>query len=497
MTSMRHKCDPHCIDLLARLGESDLRPGAALLEYDWGGREKNMKRFTRVTTIVLSVAVVLTAFGCGGGGVISPPPGHLSTWTWVSGAKALDQVGVYGTEGTASPSNVPGGRQAAVSWRDSSGHFWLFGGFGIDSAGTQHDLNDLWKFDGTNWTWISGSNLVDQTGVYGTKGVASPSNVPGARDGSVSWIDKSNNLWLFGGSGRLSDLWKFDGTSWTWVNGSNLNQQAGVYGTKGIASPANAPGARTNSVSWIDSSGNPWLFGGFGSDSVGAQGELNDLWKFDGTNWTWVSGSNVISQPGVYGTKAMPSSSNVPGSRFTAISWIDKTGNLWLFGGNGTDSTGAQGNLNDLWKFNGTNWTWVSGSNGISQPGVYGTKGTPSSSNVPGVRNSAVSWIDNGDNLWLFAGTGNDSTGTLSLLNDIWKFDGTNWIWMGGSQIGNGAGAYGTLGTASASNVAASRVNAVSWIDASGSLWFFGGFGEDPAGMNASGNLNDLWRFTP
>src|SRR5260370_31459256 len=42
-------------------------------------------------------------------------------------------------------------------------------------AGTQGDLNDLWKFDGTNWTWVSGSDLINQPGVFGTKGVASRS----------------------------------------------------------------------------------------------------------------------------------------------------------------------------------------------------------------------------------------------------------------------------------------------------------------------------------
>jgi N-acetylneuraminic acid mutarotase len=458
-----------------------------------------MKSFTRATAIVLYVAVVLIISGCGGSSSPRKPPSHRSTWTWVSGAKAIDQAGVYGTQGNASPSNMPGSRQFAVSWRDSNGNLWLFGGSGFDSTGTgtQGDLNDLWKFDGTNWTWVSGSDLINQSGVYGTKGVASPSNVPGARAGAVSWIDKSNNLWLFGGSGQLNDLWKFDGANWTWVSGSNLGLQAGVYGTKGMASAANAPGGRGEAVSWIDGSGNLWLFGGFGSDSAAGQGDLNDLWKFDGTNWTWVSGSNVITQPGVYGTKGTSSPSNVPGTRYQAVSWIDKSGDLWLSGGIGRDSTGAQGNLNDLWKFDGTNWTWVSGSNVISQAGVYGTNGTPSSSNVPGARNSAVSWADNSGSLWLFGGFGNDSSGTLSLLNDLWKFDGTNWTWMGGSQVGDGIGSYGTLGTPSASNLPTSRVGAVSWIDTSGNLWLFGGLGKDPTDPNTSGNLNDLWRFTP
>ena len=64
-------------------------------------------------------------------------------------------------------------------------------------------------------------------------------------------------------------------------------------------------------------------------------GHLNDLWKFDGKNWTWISGSDEIDQPAVFGTKRVPDSSNVPGGRYCAVSWIDSSDNLYLFGGYG------------------------------------------------------------------------------------------------------------------------------------------------------------------
>ena len=73
---------------------------------------------------------------------------------------------------------------------------------------------------------------------------------------------------------------------WTWVSGSDTGDQSGTYGTLGVADGANVPGARYGSVSWTDASGNLWLFGGRGYDSSGAVGRLNDLWNFDGTNWT-------------------------------------------------------------------------------------------------------------------------------------------------------------------------------------------------------------------
>ena len=131
-------------------------------------------------------------------------------------------------------------------------------------------------------TWVSGSNIADQPGVYGTKGVADPNNVPGSRDGSISWTDTAGNLWLFGGKQYISfsffnDLWKFDGTNWTWESGSDLINQPGIYGTKGIADPNNVPGSRYESVSWTDSSGDLWLFGGYGYDGISDKDCLNDL----------------------------------------------------------------------------------------------------------------------------------------------------------------------------------------------------------------------------
>jgi N-acetylneuraminic acid mutarotase len=397
---------------------------------------------------------------------------------------------------------VPGARIYAVTWTDASGNLWLFGGSGYDSNGTAGSLNDLWKFNGGNWTWVSGSESVSQAGIYGAKGTTAPTNMPGARNASSSCVDASGNLWLFGGSGKdstgtyegtLNDLWKFDGSHWTWVSGSNATGQAGKYGTKGVPSPGNMPGARLGAVTWFDLTGNLWLFGGSGNDSSTA-GDLSDLWKFDGSNWTWVSGSNTVNHAGIYGAKGIPDADNMPGARNSAVSWVDGSGNLWLFGGYGKDNTGAYGGFNDLWKFNGSNWTWMSGASTLYETGVYGTKGTPSATNMPGAHASAATWIDGSGNLWFFGGSGRDNfTGETGSLNDLWKFDGINWIWVGGSNTLDQTGLYGTIGTQAANNMPGARSGAVSWIDKSGNLWLFGGQGYDFAGKGSY--LNDLWLY--
>ncbi len=414
-------------------------------------------------------------------------------WTWMSGSDAYLQNGVYGTKGIPDPANVPGARRYAVSWIDSNDNMWLFGGEGFPASGSAGYLNDLWRWDGANWTWMSGSNSVYHTGVYGTKGTPDPANVPGTREYAVSWIDSSDNMWLFGGygyaassTGTLSDLWRWDGTNWTWMSGSNVSNQNGIYGTKGTPDPANVPGGRLSPVSWIDLTGNLWLFGGYGYPASGSYGYLNDLWKWDGSEWTWMSGDTVTDQNGVYGTKGTPDPANVPGSRRSAVSWTDSSGNFWLFGGYGYPASGSIDPLNDLWMWNGTDWTWMRGDTVTNQNGVYGTKGTPDPANFPGSRYGHVSWIDSSGNFWLFGGYGYDVS-SLSSLNDLWKWDGTNWTWMSGSDVGNQSAVYGTKGIPDAANVPDGRFYPVSWIDSHDNIWFFGG--------QAVGTRNDLWRF--
>ncbi len=112
----------------------------------------------------------------------------------------------------------------------------------------------------------------------------------------------------------------------------------------------------------MDASGNLWIFTGIGYDSIGNSEYLNDLWEYTPSatgntgEWTWMGGSGTVpfagdGPSGVYGSLGTPSSTNVPGGRSDAVSWVDASGNLWLFGGNGDDSTGALGYLNDLWKY--------------------------------------------------------------------------------------------------------------------------------------------------
>jgi N-acetylneuraminic acid mutarotase len=434
-------------------------------------------------------------------------------WTWEGGSKTVNATGAYGTQGTGSASNVPAGRQSATSWTDSAGKFWLFGGVGYDSTGGTGYLNDLWQYSPSTkeWTWVSGGNGDNASGIYGTQGTGAATNVPGARQSASSWIDSSGNLWLFGGHGYdsagavgdLNDLWRYSPSTnqWIWVSGGGAENASPVYGTQGTASAHSVPGARYSASSWIDSSGNLWLFGGYGYDSTGAVGNLNDLWRYSpSTNqWTWIGGYSGNNAVGVYGTQGTAAASNVPGARYSASSWIDSSGNLWLFGGYGDDSTGSVGKLNDLWEYSASSgqWTWVSGENDANVTGIYGTLGTASTSNLPGARQAAGSWIDSSGNLWLFGGVGYDSNGAVGSLSDLWEYSPSTseWTWVSGEVVANDVGLYGTLGTGSVGNAVGGRNSISCWSDSSGNLWLFGGYGYDSAGD--SGYLNDLWQYNP
>ena len=316
---------------------------------------------------------------------------NVGTWTWqsVASTQFANQPGVYPP--TANP--YPGARVNAATWKDASGNFWMFGGYGFDGTGTEGYLNDLWEYTGGKWNFVSGTAVANQNGIYGTAGTAATTNMPGGRHEAVGWADASGNLWLFGGEGDdsvgtangiLNDLWVYNiaNKEWTFVMGSPTANQTGEYGLAPLVGPPTTtgaagtygltggsagtlPGSRWGAAGWSDSGGNFWLFGGWGLDSTATNvnGALNDLWVYTpnatagqpGT-WTWIKGSNTGSDNGVYGDELRPYKTYeiwTPGGRSNATHWVDGQGQLWLFGGEGYDSTSTTGNgyLNDMWRY--------------------------------------------------------------------------------------------------------------------------------------------------
>lgn len=414
-------------------------------------------------------------------------------WTWMHGDNTPNSLGVFGIQGVSNPANKPPALYEPCEWTDHNGNFWLFGGTGAGTPAAENSA--LWKYDvaSSEWTWMKGPAAVNQPGVYGTQGISSPANYPGARGtGAFTWTDVSGNLWLFGGvgydafgvKGYLNDLWKYDiaTNEWTWMKGPNTFNDPGSYGTLGMPASTNLPPSRNEgSCSWTDNGGNLWLYGG-GRNG----GYLGDLWKYTITTneWTWMHGANTLTPPPVYGTKGVAAPGNTPGGRWVYGSWTDQAGNLWLFAGAGL------GIFSDLWKYDiaASQWTWMNGSNSTGTPGNYGTRCIPAASNMPGARFENRARVrDACGNFWNIGG----SRGA-GYFNDLWHYNvSTNeWNWVSGDNITNQQAIYGMLGVSSPANKPGSRYGNVAWMDTNGSIWVFGG-------ASLTGIHNDLFRFVP
>jgi N-acetylneuraminic acid mutarotase len=492
----------------------------------------------------------------------SAPKLGVENWSWIGGSKYANGVGVFETEFKPDPKNLPSARQFAATWY-SGGKLWMFGGAGYDSTANNGLLNDLWYCTPPDtsgatvanclWTWVAGSNKANASGIYpSAAGVISATSMPGGRAAAATWTDLNGNLWLFGGegydstgaSGVLNDMWSFSASGQSeWVSGPKLINDQGN---------ATTPASRAYATTWTDQKGNFWLFGGQGITSSGTAVYLNDLWCFTpnypnspthpscaneaagGTTnvsastpitsgtWTQVT-AGTQNGAGVY--TATPTAAALPGARINAQAWVDSAGNFWMFGGSGYDSAGTSGSLNDVWTFNPGNtgavnnkvWTYKAGSNIVNATEVTGTQGIGATSNYPSARLGTIGWTDStGTILWLFGGSGSDSTATTSAsdgggaLNELWAFNTKNneWAFVAGTNttigadgtttvtpqsggVAGSAGIFSTQGTASVWNIPGSRIWSNLWVDSSNNVWIFGGTGDDVVGT--SGYLNDLW----
>lgn len=430
-----------------------------------------------ITKVLMTFSATLLLASCGGGGGGGAPSVQLAVSTpfaYTSGPLIANDAG--------NCSNQPPSRNSAATWTDLSGNFWMFGGGG-QASGNPVDLNDLWMFSpGTKtWTFIGGQCPSTGTQPNGT--------TPGGRSGAGTWVDRiSGHLWMFGGTyvsggstSYLNDLWEYTISNNSWT----------------LVTPANAPPAiRAFAITWTDSSGNLWLFGGLGDYTSSHLGYLNDVWKYSisGNSWTGPSSTSANQSP------AYPPSTPNPGGRAHAASWLDASGNLWLYGGMGGVYGISTNIYADVWELpsSGYNaWQFIGGSQTSGAPPSFGPQNVAGPSYTPGALQSAVTWTTTSSgtsHFWLFGGI--DASPTNNTFNNLWEYTpGNGWAWIGGQQ-----------NTADVSNLntsllteTGSRAGAMGWVSVSGSvttLWLFGGAGYGSGG-GIGGNLNDLWAYAP
>ncbi len=125
------------------------------------------------------------------------------------------------------------------------------------------------------------------------------------------------------------DAWVFDPcTSWTELDTAKL------------------PDPRARGVSVVDGQGGYlYIYGGrYRPGSSGTYTVRKDLWRYNANNNTWLKLSDQGPQ----------------GRSNTALSFRNKDGTLWLFGGNASASGMSFSPLGDLWKYDPASGVWES-----------------------------------------------------------------------------------------------------------------------------------------
>jgi hypothetical protein len=218
---------------------------------------------------------------------------NISTkeWTWMHGNTGNI---IRGTKGVFDPNNTPGQRGAYAHWKDSQGNFWLLGG--VKDYAYSESYNDLWKFDVSlnQWAWMHGTDTLNAW--YVAHGFCNPDNDTRPRGmhlNNMCWNDNYGNFWMSGGysfnSGQqynYDEVWCYfpSGNQWALVRkpySSSVSQP--IYGTLGVPDTSNSPAGRSVAAVWVDSAGNPWMYGGVShiniSGGTGTYYKL-DLWRY-------------------------------------------------------------------------------------------------------------------------------------------------------------------------------------------------------------------------
>ncbi|MCA8952821.1 MAG: hypothetical protein KDE27_25150 [Planctomycetes bacterium] len=212
-----------------------------------------------------------------------------------------------------SPALSPSGRAGAIGVSDGA-RILVFGG----KPSSTGEANDLWSFDGTNWTDITPTS----------------GPLPPARDWyGAAWDTMRSRLVLFGGrstalAADLGDTWEYDGTTWTQMT------------------PANSPSPRRWTAMTYDlARGETVLFGGATGTTY-----YDDTWTWNGTNWTPLA----------------PATS--PSIRGRGVLSYDLRRSETIYYG-GRDAGGA---LGETWKWDGSTWTQIVTANAPGSGGVPG-----------------------------------------------------------------------------------------------------------------------------
>jgi hypothetical protein len=286
-----------------------------------------------------------------------------------------------------SPTNLPTARERTATGTDGT-NYYMYGG---QNGSTVAGYDELWSYDGTDWTLLTASGI----------------SAPSTRRGAVGAFDIARGKFVvFGGldtngvaGERASDTWEWDATN-GWVNVTPASPSPdgrwlvnngvyvpgiGVVFHGGNAVDGTGTAYRSNETwAWV---GGAWALLSSGGPAVQnammeyrtLQGDLilhggqttnptTGATEFNGETWRYDFGTGAWTQLTTGGTTPF-NSANTSQGLFAAMSYYNPmTGMVIVHGGNGGSSSTS------TWQFDGSDWTDIS-TNGV------------------GCRNGGMHWI--------------------------------------------------------------------------------------------------------
>jgi len=265
---------------------------------------------------------------------------------------------------TTFPPTSPAGRERVFTGTDGVLSY-VYGG---QSGTTTIGRDELYSWDGTDWTLLSPSG----TGPTQRCGGASCYDMARGKfvvfGGKQDWI---NNL-------VLNDTWEWDSTN-GWVQ----------------VTTANSPSARWligDTCAYVPGLG--LVFHG-GNDAALAV-KSTETWAYDGVDWTLLSSTG-------------------PDRQVASLAYRPTQNDMILYGGVGNATTLS---LTETWRFDLGTYTW-------SQITTVTLPGHPSATGGPGLSGQVTYFNPVTGKVVIYGGQGNGSGGTASHMT--WEFDGTDW----------------------------------------------------------------------
>ena len=308
-----------------------------------------------------------------GGGFRS---GHVRIYYW-DGTSWVQK----GNDINGSASNDNSGTSVAIS---QNGNIVAIGSNLNDSNGTNSGEARVFEWDGTSWSQ-KGSSIIGLASLdFAGRSVSLSDN------GLILTVGSNGNDLNGSLSGQVR-VFEWDGSDWLQIGNAILGEAA-----------FDQSGSSTSS----SSNGHTIAVGAFDNDSNGESSGQVRIFKWDGTNWMQ-KGNDIDGENW--------------GDQFGVDVGISSNGNVIVSGGIGNDDNGDNSGQVRVFEWNGSIWV---------------QKGNDINGDLPGdFFGWSVSTSNDGNTIVLGAQF-NDSNGNSSGLTKVYSWDGSNWLQLGQSIIG-------------------------------------------------------------